>query len=114
MTVKPVFPDATPIDRLSANPFLDDVLAGLAKPQKELPAKYFYDAAGSELFEAITRLPEYYPTRTEIGILDGSGPEIAAATGMTHQSVRVNLHRGMARLRQALGLPTQPMETSHE
>ncbi|GBU17645.1 MULTISPECIES: L-histidine N(alpha)-methyltransferase [Methylobacterium] len=78
MTVKPVFPDATPIDRLSANPFLDDVLAGLAKPQKELPAKYFYDAAGSELFEAITRLPEYYPTRTELSILDAAGPEIAA------------------------------------
>ncbi|WP_431311026.1 L-histidine N(alpha)-methyltransferase [Methylobacterium nigriterrae] len=59
--------------------FLEDVLAGFAKPQKVLPAKYFYDAAGSDLFEEITRLPEYYPTRTELGILDARGPEIAAA-----------------------------------
>ncbi len=52
--------------------------AGLSQRQKSLSPKYFYDAAGSELFEAITQLPEYYPTRTEIGILDGRGPEIAA------------------------------------
>ena len=84
MTVKPVFRDAEPIDRLPADAspedgsFLNDVFDGLSKPQKTLPAKYFYDAAGSDLFEAITRLPEYYPTRTELGILDAAGPEIAA------------------------------------
>ncbi|KQP62222.1 dimethylhistidine N-methyltransferase [Methylobacterium sp. Leaf112] len=58
--------------------FEDDVVAGLSAPQKFLSAKYFYDAAGSDLFEAITRQPEYYPTRTELGILDTRGAEIAA------------------------------------
>jgi L-histidine Nalpha-methyltransferase len=49
--------------------FLADVIAGLTDNPKRLGAKYFYDAAGSQLFEEITRLPEYYPTRTEMGIL---------------------------------------------
>jgi dimethylhistidine N-methyltransferase len=48
--------------------FRKDVLEGLARPQKALPPKYFYDAAGSRLFERICRLREYYPTRTELGI----------------------------------------------
>ncbi|WP_430912616.1 L-histidine N(alpha)-methyltransferase [Methylobacterium sp. sgz302541] len=82
MTVKPVFTEAAPVERPDDLPeaggFLADALAGLSKPQKELPAQYFYDAAGSDLFEAITTLPEYYPTRTELGILDAAGPEIAA------------------------------------
>ena len=80
MTIKPVFADATPLARLPDDrAFLEDVLAGFAKPQKTLPAKYFYDAVGSDLFEQITRLPEYYPTRTELAILDTQGSEIAAA-----------------------------------
>lgn len=49
--------------------FRDDVLAGLALPQKAVPARWFYDDAGSRLFEEITQLPEYYPTRTERAIL---------------------------------------------
>ena len=49
--------------------FLDDVLTGLALPQKSLPPKYFYDARGCELFEQICELPEYYPTRTELAIM---------------------------------------------
>ncbi len=49
--------------------FLDDVLTGLARPQKTLPPKYFYDARGCELFEQICELPEYYPTRTELAIM---------------------------------------------
>ena len=48
---------------------LADVQAGLARPQKELPPKYFYDHAGSLLFEEITRLPEYYLTRVERELL---------------------------------------------
>ena len=48
----------------------DDVLDGLTRPLKELPPKHFYDARGSELFDAICELPEYYPTRTERAILD--------------------------------------------
>jgi dimethylhistidine N-methyltransferase len=61
--------------------FRADVLAGLALPQKRLPAKYFYDAVGSRLFERITELPEYYPTRTELGILRTHAPAMAARCG---------------------------------
>ena len=57
--------------------FARDVLAGLAARPKRLPPKYFYDEAGSRLFEQITELPEYYPTRTELGILTARAPEIA-------------------------------------
>jgi dimethylhistidine N-methyltransferase len=58
--------------------FARDVIAGLSQQPKRLSPKYFYDATGSELFEQITRLPEYYPTRTELGILQDCGLEIAA------------------------------------
>ncbi|MEE1754546.1 L-histidine N(alpha)-methyltransferase [Streptomyces sp. SP18CS02] len=58
-----------------------DVLQGMTRTPKELPPKWFYDARGSELFEEITRLPEYYPTRAEREILIARAPEIAAATG---------------------------------
>lgn len=79
MTVKPSFSDATPVALDTPElAFLADVRDGLSKTQKALSPKYFYDSAGSDLFEAITRLPEYYPTRTEVGILDRSGPEMAA------------------------------------
>jgi L-histidine Nalpha-methyltransferase len=57
-----------------------DVRAGLTATPKELPPKYFYDDRGSELFDAITRLPEYYPTRAERAILERIAPEIAART----------------------------------
>jgi dimethylhistidine N-methyltransferase len=52
-----------------AEDILSEVIAGLSQPQKILPAKYFYDEQGSRLFEAITHLPEYYPTRIEINLL---------------------------------------------
>jgi len=79
LTVKPSFSDATPVALDTPElAFLADVRDGLSKKQKALSPKYFYDSAGSDLFEAITRLPEYYPTRTEVGILDRSGPEMAA------------------------------------
>ncbi len=58
-----------------------DVLAGLTSTPKWLPPKWFYDARGSELFEEITALPEYYPTRAEREILADRAGEIAAATG---------------------------------
>jgi dimethylhistidine N-methyltransferase len=57
--------------------FKADVLAGLSRPQKAVPPKYFYDAEGSRLFEAITELAEYYPTRTEVALLRTIAPEIA-------------------------------------
>ncbi len=59
----------------------DDVLDGLTKPFKELSPKHFYDARGSELFERICGLAEYYPTRTELAILRRSAAEIVGATG---------------------------------
>jgi len=59
----------------------NDVLDGLTKPFKELSPKYLYDARGSELFEQITELPEYYPTRTETAILRERAAEIVALTG---------------------------------
>lgn len=61
--------------------FLQDVLAGLNASPKSLPCQYFYDEAGSQLFEQITTLPEYYPTRTETGILRAHAAEIAAVLG---------------------------------
>jgi L-histidine N-alpha-methyltransferase len=59
----------------------EDVLDGLTRPAKELPSKHFYDAHGSELFERICELPEYYPTRTERTILEAIAGELAASTG---------------------------------
>jgi L-histidine N-alpha-methyltransferase len=57
-----------------------DVRAGLSASPKELPPKWFYDDRGSKLFDEITRLPEYYPTRAERSILDARAGDIAAAT----------------------------------
>lgn len=70
----------------------EEVLEGLHRPQKMIPSKFFYDERGSELFEEITRLEEYYPTRTETQILEKNIEEIAAAVG--DQSVIVELGSG--------------------
>jgi len=70
-----------PAERVLNPSMLAEVAAGLAAPQKELSPKYFYDQRGSELFEAITRLPEYYPTRTERALLEGWMPELMAQLG---------------------------------
>jgi dimethylhistidine N-methyltransferase len=61
-----------------ATAFAGDVIDDLSQHPKRLSPKYFYDAAGSELFEQITLLPEYYPTRTELSILRDRGGEISA------------------------------------
>ena len=82
-------PDSTLIDFPAPKPDADDlqarfradVLAGLAQRQKAIPARWFYDRRGSELFEQITRLPEYYPTRAEVEILSERCPQIALAVG---------------------------------
>jgi len=58
--------------------FARDAIGDLSQRPKRLSPKYFYDAAGSELFEAITKLPEYYPTRTELSILRDRGDDISA------------------------------------
>ena len=61
--------------------FRDDVLTGLAGEQKSIPCKYFYDERGSALFEQITETEEYYPTRTELAIMEADADEMAAAIG---------------------------------
>lgn len=61
--------------------FYDEVLAGLSGEQKSLPCKYFYDQRGSELFDQICELPEYYPTRTEQAIMDRYAPQMADQIG---------------------------------
>lgn len=61
--------------------FRRDVLAGLSQPQKAIPARWLYDDAGSQLFEDITKLPEYYPTRAETEILTNRAGEFARQIG---------------------------------
>jgi L-histidine N-alpha-methyltransferase len=61
--------------------FLSDVVAGLKTSPRRISSKYFYDAAGSDLFEQICDLDEYYVTRTELGVLKKNGPDIAKAMG---------------------------------
>lgn len=61
--------------------FVADVLEGLGQPQKTIPSLWLYDFRGSELFEEITHLEEYYPTRTEIGILRDCAPAVARHIG---------------------------------
>jgi len=60
---------------------LHDIVAGLEREQKMISPKYFYDEHGSQLFDEITRLPEYYPTATEIGIMQDNIAEIADLIG---------------------------------
>lgn len=75
--------DATTITRQHAIPEGDlaEILEGLARPQKMISPKFFYDQRGSELFDAITEQPEYYPTRTELGIMQDNIAGIKAALG---------------------------------
>lgn len=66
--------------------FRTDVLRGLGEPQKAIPARWFYDDTGSALFEQITKLPEYYPTRAETQILQAQASEFAELIGL-HRAV---------------------------
>lgn len=61
--------------------FLNEVLTGLARPQKEIPAKFFYDQRGCALFEQICDLPEYYPTRTETALMQAHAGDMARLLG---------------------------------
>ena len=76
VTIENRLPPGGPLSGMAA-----DVRAGLTKPFKELSPRYFYDERGSELFERITELPEYYPTRCERAILQQDGPGIVEAAG---------------------------------
>jgi dimethylhistidine N-methyltransferase len=77
MKPRSTLPPAAPHTR----EFLHDVLAGLSRLDKHLPCKYFYDERGSQLFEQICELPEYYPTRCELAILAAHGADMAARVG---------------------------------
>jgi L-histidine N-alpha-methyltransferase len=81
-------PEGGPLSGIAA-----DVRMGLSAPFKELPPKYFYDERGSQLFEQITELPEYYPTRAERAILSARAAEIVDAAGT---SILIELGSGSA------------------
>jgi dimethylhistidine N-methyltransferase len=70
-----------------ASAFRDDVIAGLMQRQKAVPARWLYDDAGSDLFEEITAIPEYYPTRAETEILGAQAAEFAKAIGQARAVV---------------------------
>ena len=67
------------LDGKYKNDIAREIREGLTASQKYIPCKYFYYARGSELFEEICKLPEYYPTRTEISILRDIAPELMQA-----------------------------------
>jgi L-histidine N-alpha-methyltransferase len=109
------------LDADAAATMARDVRAGLCAFPKELAPKYFYDERGSELFEQITELPEYYPTRAERGILSERAAEILAAAG--HPGTLVELGSGSAAktrhllsaMRDGAGLETYvPVDISEE
>jgi dimethylhistidine N-methyltransferase len=72
---------APTIETAASGDFAHDLLAALTRRPRSISPKYFYDAPGSALFDRICELPEYYPTRTEIGLLQRFGPEMAECIG---------------------------------
>jgi dimethylhistidine N-methyltransferase len=79
---------------------LAEILAGLKLPEKMVSPKYFYDERGSQLFDQITHLPEYYPTETELGIMLDNMPEIVALIGK--QASLIEFGSGSSRKTRAL------------
>lgn len=77
---------APAVDQATHAAFLTDLQHGLARQQKSISPKYFYDVEGSRLFDQICALPEYYPTRTELDILKEHAHEIALRIG-THAEI---------------------------
>jgi dimethylhistidine N-methyltransferase len=77
---------------IAQDDFLAAVLDGLSRPQKSLPSRFFYDAEGSDLFEEITRLPEYYLTRAEISLLEDHAARIV--NGLPADGVLVEFGSG--------------------
>jgi dimethylhistidine N-methyltransferase len=77
------------------SPFLADVLAGLARAQKSIPPKYFYDERGSALFEQICLLPEYYLTRTELAVMQANIAEMAQFIGPDVQLIELGSGAGI-------------------
>ena len=79
---------------------LAEIVAGLRQPEKTISPKYFYDERGSQLFDAITHLPEYYPTETELGIMHTNMAEIAGLVGP--QASLIEFGSGSSRKTRAL------------
>ena len=86
----------------------DDVRRGLSAPEKYLYPKYLYDATGSLIFEQITELPEYYPTRTELAILCAQGAEILRRAAPPRAA-----GAGLRRFHQGLHLTGRPPKRGH-
>ena len=80
--------NSSPTPELSQ--FAEDVLRGLSSTPKQLSSKYFYDDEGSRLFQEIMELPEYYPTRAELGIFQNQGPDILRAFISPHHDDGTN------------------------
>ena len=100
-----------PVARISPlAQFRDDVLCGLAGPEKALPCKYLYDERGSALFDRICELPEYYPTRTEISILRRHADDMAAELGQ--DCLVIEYGSGSAVKRRSLLEHRYPADTS--
>ena len=97
---------------------LVEILAGLRLPEKMISPKYFYDERGSQLFDEITHLPEYYPTETELGIMLDNMPEICGLIG--NKASLIEFGSGSSRKTRALldGLQQQavyvPVDISEE
>ena len=81
MIARPAIAPLAPCEQSCGEGFSDALLAGLNSAPKSIPCKFFYDAAGSLLFEKICALPEYYPTRTELMLLRTHADEMAAKIG---------------------------------
>jgi dimethylhistidine N-methyltransferase len=96
--------------------FRDDVLHGLSAAQKSIPPKYFYDERGSQLFAAICESPEYYPTRTEMAIMDRHIDDVAKLLGPDIQLIEfgsgasVKTRLLIERLRPSLYVPVDIAE----
>src|SRR5690554_3690992 len=86
--------DTTPFPTPTSQ-FLSDVVDGLTRPQKRLPCKYLYDDRGSQLFNAICELPEYYPTRTELALTERFAPEIAQRIGECANLIELGAGSGL-------------------
>src|SRR4051812_44183974 len=69
--------------------FRQSLIEGLSARRKQIPCRFLYDAAGSALFDRICTLPEYYPTRTELGILRAVAPQIAERAGPGAQMIEL-------------------------
>jgi len=95
LTARAVGPARHAPARDEVDAFADAVIHGLSQRRKSLPSRYFYDAEGSRLFEAITRLPEYYLTRTETAILAAHASDIAQ--GVPAGSVLIEFGSGSSR-----------------